>query len=115
MTLKAIEKRIQKIKKEISLIEDMRPGKLSKQFNICGNPTCKCKDIKNPQKHGPYFNLSYTFEGKSKTQFIRPEFANEIEKETNKYRRFKDLVQLWISLSIEKSNIILEEKKSKIT
>lgn len=114
MTLKSIEKRIKKIKKEISLIEDMRPGKLSKQFNICGNPTCKCKDIKNPKKHGPYFNLSYTFEGKSKTQFIRPEFAKEIEKENNKYRKFKDLVQLWISLSIEKSNILLEEKKSKI-
>jgi len=114
MTIKAIEKRIEKIKDQILEIQSMRPGKLSKQYNICGNPTCKCKDQKKPKKHGPYFNLSYTFDGKSKTQFIRPEFSREIEQENKNYIKFKKLTRMWISLSIEKSNLILDEKKSKI-
>ncbi|MGC9328602.1 MAG: DUF6788 family protein [Candidatus Hinthialibacter sp.] len=29
----------------------MRPGALSQQYNVCGNPRCRCKDPQHPQKH----------------------------------------------------------------
>ena len=42
----------------------MKPDSINEQYNVCGSPNCKCKDKKNPQKHGPYYYLSFTFKGK---------------------------------------------------
>ena len=53
-------KKIESIKQKIIELEEMRPGSLSKQYNVCGTPNCKCKDKEKPQKHGPYYQLSYT-------------------------------------------------------
>ena len=111
MNTQAIEKKILKIKTQLMAMSDLRPGSLSKQFNVCGNPTCRCKDPVKPKKHGPYYNLSYSFGGQSKTQFIRPEMATEIEAETKNYRKFKKLMQMWITLEIQKSNLQIIEKK----
>ena len=64
-------KKIESIKQKIIELEEMRPGSLSKQYNVCGTPNCKCKDKEKPQKHGPYYQLSYTHKSRSKTEFIR--------------------------------------------
>ena len=48
-----LEQRIQSIKREIAALGDLRPGALSMQYNICGNPSCRCK-ADPPLKHGPY-------------------------------------------------------------
>ena len=48
--VRALEKRIETIKRNLSALGDMRPGSLSTQFNVCGNPTCRCKDPENPEK-----------------------------------------------------------------
>ena len=34
-------------------------GSIRVQGNRCGNPTCRCKDKKNPVYHGPYPYLSF--------------------------------------------------------
>ena len=47
----------------------MHPGSLREQYNVCGKAGCRCKDPKKPQKHGPYYQLSYTWRGKSSTPF----------------------------------------------
>ena len=39
------------------------PGSISEQWNVCGTPRCKCKDPKRPQKHGPYYQLSFSVGG----------------------------------------------------
>lgn len=114
MTTKAIEKKIEKVKKQLLQIREMRPGSLSKQYNVCGMPGCRCKDPENPKKHGPYYNLSYTVKGKGGTKFIRKEFAKKIAEETAQYRKFKKLMELWISLSVDLSNLKIEEEKKKI-
>ena len=48
------QERIRKIKEDLLDLADMRPGALSEPYNVCGNPTCRCKDPKNLKKHGPY-------------------------------------------------------------
>ena len=48
----------------------MLPGSISKQWNVCGNPNCRCKDKDNPKKHGPYYQLSFTIGGKSSSMFL---------------------------------------------
>ena len=109
-----IEKRIERIKKELNGIGEMRPGSLSKQFNICGTPGCKCKDPKNPKKHGPYYQLSYTHKRKSTTQFIRPQFVDEVERQIKTYKTFRKLIDEWIDLALKHSKMKLEMAKLKL-
>jgi uncharacterized protein DUF6788 len=67
----ALEARIAKIKQEItSLGTDLLPGILTQQYNVCGKAGCRCK-AHPPQKHGPYYQLSFTRKRKNSTQFVR--------------------------------------------
>lgn len=94
-----IERRIEKIKKELQLIGEMRPGTLSKQY----------KDPK--RKKGGYYQLSFTHKMKSRTEYIRPLFVEEIKQKVKSYKRFKKLVEGWIDLSIEYSRIKMDLAK----
>lgn len=111
MQTKTIEKKIGKIKRKLQTIDEMRPGSLSKQYNVCGKAGCQCKDPKDPQKHGPYFQLSYTHKGKSTTQFIRPHFVKRIERQIANYKYFKELTEEWINLALKHSKLELETAK----
>ena len=108
MTPEQIEKRIEKIKKELQTIGEMRPGSLSKQYNVCGVKNCKCKDPKNPQKHGPYNQLSYVRRGKSTTRFIRDHQLKDVQKQTEQYKAWKELTDEWLNLAIEHAEIELK-------
>jgi len=79
----------------------MHPGSLSEQFNVCGNPTCRCKDPKDPQRHGPYHQLSYTWRGKSSTRFVRQESVAKMREKIANYKRLQELVKEWVDLSME--------------
>lgn len=114
MTIKSIENKIEKTKNKLLKIQEMRPGSISKQYNVCGMPGCKCKDPENPRKHGPYYNLSYTVKGKGGTKFIREDFVKKIIQETKEYKKFKQLMDEWIRLSIELSNLKIEAEKQKL-
>ena len=71
--LKTLEKQIADLKEELLAVGPMRPGSLSRQYNVCGNPKCRCKDPENPKKHGPYYQLSYVHRGQHTTQFVKAE------------------------------------------
>jgi hypothetical protein len=98
---KKIEGQITKIVEKISKLGLMIPGSISKQFNVCGTPNCKCKDPKNPIKHGPYYNLSYTFQKKSRTKFIPAEKVSMTKEAVNNYKKFKTLCEKLIEKNIE--------------
>ena len=85
------ERQIQKIKKQLATLGPMLPGSLSEQWNVCGTPGCKCKDPKNPIRHGPYYQLSFSVKGKSSTLFIRPKEVLEAKRRIRNYQRFKEL------------------------
>jgi len=89
----------------------MRPGSLSKQYTVCGKPSCRCADPKHPQKHGPYYQLSFVHRGKSTTQFIRAPFVPEVEQQLASYKRFRELADEWVHLALEHSRLRLEELK----
>ena len=99
--VRALEKRIETIKRKLSDLGDMRPGSLSTQFNVCGNPTCRCKDPENPKKHGPYYQISYTYKGRSKSEFVKMEDLEAVKQQLKNYQQFKKLTAEWIDLSLE--------------
>jgi hypothetical protein len=117
VTEQSIENRIQKIKQQIAALGDIRPGALSQQYNVCGNPTCRCK-AQPPVKHGPYYQISFTWKGKSRSQFIRDDDAEEASRQLENYRQLRELVDEWVTLAVELSHLrmldrrALEKKKS---
>ena len=105
--------RIEEIKKRLVALGEMRPGSLSKQFNVCGNPTCRCKDPKNPKKHGPYYQVSYTHKGKSSTQFVKRDAVTETKTQLDNYRTFKNLIDEWVDLSVKIAQLRKKEERRK--
>ena len=103
-----LEVKIKKLKRELMGLEEMRPGSISKQYNVCGNPNCKCKAKKNPRKHGPYYQLSYVHRGRNSSQFIRKEFLAQTRKQVCTYRKFRKLTDTWVSLALEHAKLSLE-------
>jgi hypothetical protein len=79
----------------------MHPGSLSEQYNVCGKPSCRCKNPRRPRKHGPYFQLSYTWRGKSSSRFVRPERVAEMRHKVDNYKQFRELVNEWVDLAVE--------------
>lgn len=110
VSTESLEKRIQKIKQEIGEVGDLRPGTLSQQYNVCGSPGCQCK-ASPPIKHGPYYQISFTRHGKSSSQFVREEDLKEVQQQLDNYRRLRELVDEWISLSAQLSTLRLREKR----
>jgi hypothetical protein len=91
---------IQRIKRELLDLGEMRPGALSRQFNVCGKPGCRCKDKPAPKKHGPYYQISYTHLGKSTSEFVKRDQVPAARKQLANYARFKRLTQEWVVLSL---------------
>ena len=91
--LEEIAKRIAKIKAELAAIDAMRPGSLTRQY----------KDPEN--QSGAYYQLSYTRDGKSRTEYIARECLRDARGQIGNYKRFKALSEEWTTLSIEQSRL----------
>ena len=103
-----LQQRIDKIKQQIAALGDFRPGALSQQYNVCGNPGCRCKATP-PVKHGPYYQISVKRHGRSTTQFVREQDLAEVQTQLDNYRRLRELVDEWITLSSEISSLRIQE------
>ena len=105
-----IETRIQKIKQQIAALGDIRPGALSQQYNVCGNPTCRCKATP-PIKHGPYYQISFTWKGKSRSQFVRDDDVEQAQRELENYHQLRDLIDEWVTLAVELSRLRMLQRR----
>lgn len=106
-----LQRRIDAIKRQIVDLGPLRPGTLSRQYNVCGNPTCRCK-ADPPHKHGPYHQLSYTWRRKSRTHFIREEDFPRIQHEVANYERLRALVAEWVDAALEIARIERDGRRS---
>ena len=94
--LEQIEKRIGRIKSELVKLGLMRPGSLTRQY-------------KDPQQHtGAYYQLSYTLDMRSRTEYIRKGWVSDIRRQIKHYKRYKQLNAEWVSLSIEHSKLTMK-------
>jgi len=94
--LAQIERRIEKIKAELAEMGEMRPGSLTRQY-------------KDPESgSGPYYQLSYTLDMKSRTDYIRKECVSDIRRQIRNYKRFNKLRVEWIPLSNMNSRLTMK-------
>ena len=80
-------------------------------FHVCGTPGCRCKATP-PEEHGPYYQVSFTRKGKSRSKFARKESLATIRRELKKYEVMKTLVDRWIDVATELSNLRLARKRT---
>src|ERR1700692_598468 len=106
-----LERQIDKVKRDLVALGDLRPGSLSTQYNVCGTPGCRCKATP-PEKHGPYYQVSFTRKGKGSSKFIRKEDLPTIRKQLKNYETMKMLVDQWIDLATELSNLRLTRNRT---
>ena len=101
MNVLKLERTIEKIKKDIASLGSLRPGTLYERHSVCGKPGCRCSRVKKPIKHGPYYYLSYTFKGKSYTEFVPREHVKAVKEEIRNYNKLMKLVNRFIECSIK--------------
>lgn len=83
-----LQRQIEAIKEQPAALGDLRPGSLSTQYNVCGSPNCRCK-AHPPVKHGPYYQISFTRKGGSRTNLVRTEELPEIRRQPTNYQQMK--------------------------
>src|SRR2546427_283444 len=99
-TERALQGTIERIKRELAALGDLRPGTIGEHYNVCGTPNCRCK-ADPPRKHGPYHQISYTRKGKHRTEFLRTQDLSVVQAQIRTYERLRSLVEEWVDCSME--------------
>ena len=92
-----LERKINKLKKELFNLGNMRPGSLTRQVRKWGKE---------------YWQISYTHRGKGRTGYVSDKNHEKVKLEIENYRRFKELSKELIDLSIESAKITDSENDS---
>ena len=91
--LETIAQEIERIKTQLGRIGVVRPGSLTRQY-------------KDPTNHtGAYYQVSYTYRMKSRTAYVRASFVKEVRQQIRDYRKLKTLIERWVALGIEHSQL----------
>lgn len=104
----SLQAEIETVKRQIAGIGDLRRGSLSLQHTVCGKPGCRCAD-NPPRKHGPYYQISYTSAGQSKTQAVHREQLITIRRQVRNCAKLRDLVSRWMDLATELAILKLKD------
>ena len=91
--LEQIAQEIERIKRQLHQIGIVRPGSLTRQYKV---PS---------RRAGAYYQVSYTQRMKSRTAYVRAPFVNEVRQQIRDYRKLKTLVERWVALGIEHSQL----------
>lgn len=101
----AVQQKIEAIQKNLLSLGPMHPGSISRQFQVCGRPGCRCQHPTKPRRHGPYAKLAFVHRGKKVCRFVRAQCIQQIQTHLVTYKRFRQLTNRWIELSIQRDQI----------
>lgn len=101
--IKQIDRRIDKIKRELEQIHEMRPGSISVQYREAETQSY------------PYNQLNWMAGAKKQSEYVSRKNLETVMKQTENYKYFKSLCAEWVELSIERSklSIKLERERQK--
>jgi len=97
---KGMENKIEKlkeefegIKKEIAYTGFIKKGSITKCYQSCRNPNCRCN--KDPRfKHGPYFLLTTKEKAKTRTFSVPEGMLREVKSYVKNYKILKSKIML---------------------
>jgi len=108
--IQQIEQQIAQIKSHLLNLGPLHPGSLSRQYNVCGKPGCRCKDRPKPRRHGPYYKVSYVFRGRFTSRFVPRQDVKKVRAQLANYKRLRKLTQAWVNLALR-----LAKEKHRLT
>jgi hypothetical protein len=92
-SLEIFDRRIQRIQAQLAQLGPMRPGTLTRQYR------------RPQQQQGAYYQLSYTYQMKSHTEYVPKRQVALVRKEIAVYQRYKKLTAQWINLALQRSRL----------
>jgi hypothetical protein len=108
-----IDEKILHLKHQLMKLGPLHPGSLSRQYQVCGKPGCKCVDPQNPRPHGPYSKLTYVYHGKFTCRFVRAGSLKEVAALVTAFKTFRQLTDNWIALAIQRAQLGPLERAAK--
>ncbi len=94
----ALQQRRQELLARIAALGDLRPGSLVQNYRRCGRPNCFCADKQHPG-HGPYWLLTRTVQGKTRSQSIPTSQVKATQAQIAECQRLRRLVAELIDVS----------------
>ena len=103
--LERMEEQIDKIKRELLALGPMRPGSITRQYRL------------PEEKARPFYQISYTHQMRSRSEYVRSENLAALRKETATFKRFRKLIDRWVALSLATSQLRVQgiQKKTRKT
>jgi hypothetical protein len=99
-SLQTFDQQIQNIQTHLTKLGPMRPGTLTRQY-------------RQPQsQQGAYYQLSYTYQMRSHTEYVPKREVGTVRKEIAVYQRYKKLTARWIDLSLQRSRLRMQLARS---
>jgi hypothetical protein len=90
-SLKKWAQEIRRLQEELAQLGPMRPGTLTCQYR------------QPEQRTGAFYQLSYTYQGRSRTEYVRESEVEQARREVETYARFKELTARWVDLALKSS------------
>src|SRR5258708_20881857 len=95
-SLQTFDRQIQKIQTQLTQLGPMRPGTLTRQY-------------RQPERQqGAYYQLSYTYQMRSHTEYVPKRQVAMVRKEIAAYQRYKKLTARWIDLDLQRSRLRMQ-------
>ena len=94
--MQSLDRQIHQLQQQLSAVGPMRPGTLTRQYR------------KPLQRRWGYYQLSYTFQSQSRTEYVRPGELAEVGQELANYGRFRQLTARWVALALQRARLRLE-------
>ena len=113
LTVQQVDEKILRLKERLLALGPLHPGSLSRQYQVCGKPGCKCCDPQHPRPHGPYSKLTYVYHGKFNCRFVRTGSVQEVIALVAAYKTFRQLTDDWVALGIQRAQLGPLERTTK--
>src|SRR5271165_5505213 len=98
-SLAELEQQRAAILRQISELEDFRPGSITGTGGRCGNPGCHCHLPDDPG-HRPHPRLTYKVNGKTVTEsFATAADERKAEREIKAFRRYRQLERYFVEVN----------------
>jgi len=91
--LERTDEQIRKVKQELMALGPMRPGTITRQYRL------------PREKKRPFYQISYTYQMRSRSEYVRPENFAALKRETANFKKFKKLVDRWVDLALKASQL----------
>ncbi len=100
------QKEYQELKRLILSLGWARPGSVIRRYMPCGNASCRCM-ASPPKLHGPYFEWSHKFKGRTRSLRLSKEQAALALAWAANYRTLKKLLRRMEKLAMNATDDLL--------